>query len=70
MRAVIGDHLLHLFARQVGKQILEQIEQMAADVAPQEVVGNVVAARGGEHQLDGAANVGGGVDQVPSTSNR
>ena len=44
-------------------QIGEQVDQMAADIAPEKSVGNIVASRRSQNLLNGSADIGGGVYQ-------
>jgi hypothetical protein len=53
--------LIHGFLREA--EVREEVEEVAADVAAEEGVGDVGAAVGAEDLLDGPADVGGGVDE-------
>ena len=71
MRAVIRDHPIHLLARATREQVLEQIEQMPADVAAQKFVADVRTGRVRQRtpwmapQMSAAEST-----SVPSTSKR
>ena len=60
-RSIIGDHLIHVLARSIGKKILEQIVEMAADVSPQKLVADIGPRRARKNALYRAADIRSGV---------
>jgi hypothetical protein len=64
-RAIVGDHLIHVLARSIGEEIVEQVVQMATDIRPQELLGDIALSCLAEDALYCAANVRSGVEQSP-----
>ena len=60
---VVGNHLVHLLAGQLRKQILEKIEKVSADVEPQELIAHGVLPGSRKNFLNRPTNVRRGVDQ-------
>lgn len=60
-RAVVDQHLVHHFG--LVAEIGEKVEQVAADIAAQKVVGDIGSAGGMEDLLDRSANVARRVDK-------
>ena len=60
---VIGDHLIDLLASEFGQKVLEQIEQVSSDIAPQKLVADRVLTSCREHRLNSAADINRGVNK-------